>query len=120
MMLDGLPYTPLHSLTDRIRVSAWYRREQLRLFETLISVYSNVLAINPDIMNNIKKSLDDYFELLIPGSKEIRAEEQKNFVKNQEKTMQSIFGVLQSYESGRRGSATNAAAQAIKSALGGR
>lgn len=102
MLLSGLEVAPLNSIQDCVRVAAWYRRGQLRLFETLISVYSNVLSINPDVMKSVQKSLDTYFELIAPGTKEYMEKEDKNFIKQQQKTMDSIFSLLSDYEGQRK------------------
>jgi hypothetical protein len=98
MYLDGLPSVKLGSLQDRLRLSAWYRREQFRIFEALINIYANVISTNPDIIKKVESVVDDYIELVVPGSKEYKEASQESFIKKQGSALASIFEKLKVHQ----------------------
>lgn len=97
MNLDGLPPVGLGSLQDHIRLSVWYKREQRKIFETMINLYANVISVNPDIMKKVQTLIDDYLESVVPGSKELSRASAENTIKQQGAALQSIFKALKDY-----------------------
>lgn len=98
MYLDGMPSVKLGSMQDRIRLSAWYRREQFRIFEALINVYANVISSNPDIIKKVETVIDDYIELVVPGSKEYKDAAQANFIQKQSNALSAIYDKLKTHQ----------------------
>ena len=99
MYLSGLPQVKLGSVQDRIRLAAWYRREQFKIFESLIVVYANVIQSNPDIIKKVETVIDDYIDLVVPGSKAYKETAQDNFIKKQGQALQSIYDKLKQHSS---------------------
>lgn len=97
MYLDGLGPMKLGTMQDRIRLAAFYRREQFRIFESLINVYASVIAVNPDIVKKIETVIDDYIELVVPGSKEYKDAAQANFIQKQSDALTSIYAKLKGF-----------------------
>lgn len=97
MYLDGLKAERMGSIQDRIRLTAWYKREQFRIFESLINVYANVISTNPDIVKKIETIIDDYIELVIPGSKAYKDTAQANFISKQSQALNSIYDKLKGF-----------------------
>jgi len=97
MSLEGLPVAKLGSLVDRAKVKAWYRTQNIRIFETVIAIYSNAISVNPDITKKIQKTTSDYMDLIIPGTSRVNADAEKNFAKQQEKTLNNVFAALSTH-----------------------
>lgn len=97
MHLDGLSPVKAGSFQDRIRLSAWYKREQFRIFEALITVYANAISSNPDIIKKVEKVIDEYIELVVPGSNAYKQEQQASFIKSQSSALTSIYDVLKDH-----------------------
>lgn len=49
MHLEGIPLAPLGTLQDSLYQAVWTRREQMRIFETLINVLASGLSLNPSV-----------------------------------------------------------------------
>ena len=94
MYLDGLPYVRLGSLQDRIRISTWYRAKQPDIFNCLINVYANAMAVNPDITKKVQSLIEDFLELMIPGSKKLKDQEEDTFIKKQQAALEQISARL--------------------------
>ena len=102
MSLDGMKLPQLGSMQDKIRVSAWYRREQLRIFEALINVYASMITIKPDIVGQVEKAIDEYIELIVPGSKEFKDKQKNNFIQTQASALDSIYDKLKAHAGSRK------------------
>lgn len=100
LYLDGLSPVPAGSLQDRIRLTAWYKREQFRIFEALINVYANVISSNPDIIKKVEAVIDEYIELVVPGSGEAKKAAQDSFIKSQSSALNAIYDVLKTHNDG--------------------
>lgn len=97
MYLDGLPTVQTGSVQDRIRLSAWYKREQFRIFEALINVYANAISANPDIIKKVESVIDEYIELVVPGSAEFKRKSQESFIKSQSSALTAIYETLKTH-----------------------
>jgi hypothetical protein len=97
MFLDGVPPMPLGSVADQLRLTVWYRREQRQIFETLISLYSAVISINPDVSKRVEGLVSDYIECIVPGAAELTKKEAASSIKKQGEALASIFDTLKNY-----------------------
>ena len=97
MYLDGVPSAKLGTLSDQLRLTVWYRREQQRIFETMINLYANVISINPDISKKVEKLIGEYLENVVPGTEEMTKKETASTIKAQGEALQSIFKALQGH-----------------------
>lgn len=76
----------------------WVRNNQAKAFETLINVFANGLSISPDISSKITKLTNDYLELILPGSSEIREKNDKEFIAQSSKTLEEVTKLLSDYK----------------------
>lgn len=95
MYVAGLPYVPLGSAQDKIRLAVWYRHEQEKILHAVLGVYSSLVSVNPDIINKVKKVVDNYIEVIVPGSKKFKADSEQNLIKSQGKALEAIFQSLE-------------------------
>ena len=95
MYIAGLPYVPLGSAQDRIRLAVWYRHEQEKILHAVLGVYSSLVSVNPDIIKKVKKVVDDYIEVVVPGSKKYRDDSEANLIQSQGKALEAIFQSLE-------------------------
>ena len=72
MHLEGIPLAPLGTLQDSLYQAVWTRREQMRIFETLINVLASGLSLNPSVSKKIEKLMDEYINLVIPGAEQAK------------------------------------------------
>lgn len=100
MHLDGNETLELGSVRDRIRNTVWYRREQKQIFESLINVYANVISVNPDITKKVGSAINEYIDLIVPGSKEFRDREEQNTLARNEAALKTIYAALQQHQKG--------------------
>lgn len=100
MYLDGLEYLPLGSLRDRIRNTLWYRREQRQIFESLIVVYASAISINPDITKKVTSAINEYIELIVPGSSEYRKKEEESLMAKNSAALATIYAALEQHQQG--------------------
>jgi hypothetical protein len=89
----------LGSFQDRILMAVYYRLLQPKIFEQLITVYASMLQLSPDVTKKIDQAIQEYIELLVPGSKEIRNKAEKNFMKTQQNALESIMKAIQNNHS---------------------
>ncbi len=97
MKMDGMKPTRLGSLEDRLYTSAFYRRKQSQLFETMIAVYSRVLQLDPKIAKTVESLTKTYFDLEIPGINEYLKKSEDSFVKKQQDALTNIMSRLDNY-----------------------
>lgn len=102
MRLDGAKVYRLGSIEDRAQTAVYYRREQMRLFETMISVYSSAMSTLPEMRTTVVNLMTDYFEIVLPGSKEMRKLDEKNFVEKQSSALQNIEKLLADHAAKRK------------------
>ena len=100
MHLDGMPPIDLGSVQDQIRLTVWYRREQRQILETLISLYSAVISINPEVSKKVESLIGDYIESVVPGSAKIGRQVANTTIKKQGEALQSIFESLKAHSQG--------------------
>lgn len=84
-----------------IMQALWLRESQIHAFETLINIFANGLSINPDISKRINTLTDDYLELRIPGSKEVRKQNDNDFIAESAKTLNEVTQLLSNYKGNR-------------------
>lgn len=70
----------------------------MHAFETLINVFANGLSINPDISKKITDLTNDYLELRLPGSKDLRKKNDDAFIAESAKTLNTITQILGNYK----------------------
>ena len=100
MFLEGKEVPKLGSLRDQLQTTVWYRREQRKIVETLVHIYAAMLPINPEVCKKIEASLTDYIDLIIPGSKKYKEQEEANTIKKNADTLNSIFKQLEAHHKG--------------------
>lgn len=66
----------------------------MRAFETLINIFACGLSINPDISKKINELTDEYLELTLPGSKEVRKQNDAAFVAKSAQTLKEVTELL--------------------------
>lgn len=66
----------------------------------MINLYANVISVNPDIMKKVQALIDDYFETIIPGSKELNKRAEENTIKSQGEALKSIYDALKGHSQG--------------------
>lgn len=96
MYIAGLPKVPLGSAQDKIRLAVWYRSEQEKILHAVLSVYSSLVSVNPDVIKKVKTVVDDYIEVIVPGSKQHKEDADNNLIKSQGKALEAIFSALSS------------------------
>jgi hypothetical protein len=106
--LSGIKNSKLGSIEDRTRIAVYYRREQLRVFETLIGVYSSAMISFPEMRQSVLNMVEDYFEIVVPGSKQVRKEDERNFVEKQSKALENIAALLADHAGKRKEDTLNA------------
>lgn len=97
MHLDGLPSVRLGSVRDKLRLAAWYRREQKQLYETMMNVYSAVITVNPEVLKKVQGLIEDYFEIVIPGSRNLSKKAEETTLKAQASALDSIYKALKAH-----------------------
>lgn len=94
MYVSGAPIAPLFSMQDHLLQAVWIRREQIRTYETLINVLASGIPANPDITKRIDELTQDYFELVIPGSKEAKKHADETFAERTSKALADVAYML--------------------------
>lgn len=94
MYLSGFPPPPLFSLQDSLCQAVFIRREQFRIFETMIGVLTAGLSLDPKLATKIENLMTDYIDLVIPGSKESKKREDEQFVEKTAKALGDIAALL--------------------------
>jgi hypothetical protein len=72
----------------------WLRREQFRIFETLINILASGLSLDPKLSKRIEELTDEYINLVIPGTKEIRKKNDSAFIAKTHNTLNEIASML--------------------------
>ena len=88
------------TIRDQLMTTVWYRREQRSIVETLVHIYAAMISINPEVCKKIEASLTDYIDLIIPGSKKYKEQEEANTIKRNADTLTSIFKQLEAHHKG--------------------
>ena len=101
MKIDGLPAADINSMENHIRLAVWYRREQRKIFEALVTVYANTISINPEVLKKIEHLIEDYMESVIPGAKDAQKKNQSNTLEQQGKALTQIYDMLKGYSANR-------------------
>ena len=97
MFLDGIEPVALGTVSDQLRATVWYRRENQRVFETMLNLYANVISINPEVSKKVESMVGDYLESVVPGSAEIGKQVANTTIKKQGEALESIFNSLKGY-----------------------
>lgn len=98
MYLEGAPLAPLNTLQDTLLQAVWLRREQFRVFETAINVFASALAIDPKLSKKIEELNDEYINLVIPGTKELRKKNNDAFVAKTANALDEVTKLLSGYK----------------------
>lgn len=97
MYLARAPLAPLNTLQDALLRSIWTRREQFRIFETLIGVLANGITVNPEVSKSIEDLSNDYIDLVIPGTKEAKRRKDKEFAAKTATALNDITALLMNH-----------------------
>lgn len=103
MYIAGLPTVPLGSAQDKIRLAVWYRSEQEKILHAVLGVYTSLVSVNPEIINKVKTMVDDYIEVVVPGSKKMKQESDRNMINTQGKALEAIFQHLENQSKNGKG-----------------
>lgn len=98
MYLEGAPLAPLGTLQDTLLQSVWLRREQFRVFETAINVFASALSIDPKLSKKIEELNEEYINLVIPGTKELRKSNNEAFVAKTASALDEVTKLLSGYK----------------------
>lgn len=101
MYVTGAPTAELFSMQDHLLQAIWMRREQIRTFETLINVLASGISINPDITKEIDRLTQDYFELVLPGSKAAKKNSDRTFAERTNRALAEVASLLSQSGSGK-------------------
>lgn len=63
----------------------------------MINVYANAISSNPEIIKKVEKVIDEYIELVVPGSGDYKKKEQQSFIKSQSNALTAIYDVLKDH-----------------------
>jgi hypothetical protein len=91
MRLDGLEVDKLGSPRDRLRCVAFFKRQQTKIFETLVGVYSQAMTVNPDLSKKVEPLITDYIDSIVPGSKKIKKEQENNTIARNKAALDAIY-----------------------------
>ena len=97
MHLEGIPLAPLGTLQDSLYQAVWTRREQMRIFETLINVLASGLSLNPSVSKKIEKLMDEYINLVIPGAEQAKKKADEAFVTKTASALSDVAKLLPSH-----------------------
>ena len=98
MYLEGRPLAPLGTIRDTLLQSVWLRREQFRIFETLINVFASALSLDPKLTSKIESISEDYINLVIPGSTELKKKNEEAFIAKTASALNDVAALLAGYE----------------------
>lgn len=98
MYLEGAPLAPLGTLQDTLLQAVWLRREQFRVFETAINVFASALSLDPKLSKKIEELNDEYINLVIPGTKELRKRNNEAFVAKTANALDEVTKLLSGYK----------------------
>ena len=104
MFLDGKEVPKLGTIRDQLMTTVWYRREQRSIVETLVHIYAAMISINPEVCKKIESALTDYIDLIVPGSKKYKEQEDSNTIKKNSEALDNIFKVMKAHHVGKGGS----------------
>ena len=76
----------------------WLRREQFRVFETAINVFASALSLDPKLSKKIEELNDEYINLVIPGTKELRKRNNEAFVAKTANALDEVTKLLSGYK----------------------
>lgn len=101
MYIEGYPLATLNTMRDGLLQAIWVRHKQTHIFEVLINVMANGLALNPDISKRIDELTTEYIELVIPGSREARRRSDRDFAERTSKALSEVAKLLAEGGSGK-------------------
>lgn len=94
MLLNGYEVSDLGTLGATLETAVWMRREQFRIFETMINVLAQGLTVSPEIGKKVQKLINEYMELVAPGSEAARKKNERDFIKNTAYSLNEITELL--------------------------
>lgn len=97
MYLNNCPLAPLNTLQDTLLQSIWIRREQFRVFETMINIFANGLSLSPKLSERIEKLSNEYIELVIPGTQAAKKENETKFIERTASTLEEVSKLLKGH-----------------------
>lgn len=101
MYIEGIELAELNSLRDGLLQAIWVRTRQARIFETLVNVMANGLSINPDIAKRIDELTSEYVDIVVPGTKKTKADNDLAFAERTNKTLSAVAKLLAGGGSGK-------------------
>lgn len=94
MYISGCPVHEIGTLQDSLCQAVWLRREQFRIFETLINVLASGLSLDPKLSKRVEELTDEYINLVLPGTKELRKNNDSAFVEKTHQILNDIAAML--------------------------
>ena len=101
MLLSGFEVSELGSLAATIETAVWMRREQFRVFETMIDVLSQGMTLSTDMANKVQRLMNQYIDLVVPGSETERKEKEATFMQNTAQSLNDITNILKGSAAGK-------------------
>lgn len=98
MYLEGAPLAPLGTLQDTLLQAVWLRREQFRVFETAINVFASALSLDPKLSKKIEDLNEEYINLVIPGTKDLRKRNNEAFIAKTANALDEVTKLLSGYQ----------------------
>lgn len=96
LYLSSFKLPELYSLQDSLLTSIWLRREQFRIFETMINVLSAGLTLDSKVSTKIEDLMQDYINLVIPGSTEDKKKRDAAFASKTAQALNDVAALLAS------------------------
>ena len=87
-------FDKLNSIQDAIKNAAWYRGSQREVFTMLINLYSAALSVEPSLMTTIKPMVDNYLDVILPGSLKKKKEEENSLVSKNAALLDTIQFII--------------------------
>lgn len=94
LYLSSFKLPELYSLQDSLLTSIWLRREQFRIFETMINVLSAGLTLDSKVSTKIEDLMQDYINLVIPGSTKDKKERDAAFAAKTAQALNDVAALL--------------------------
>lgn len=102
MFMGGMQLPEINSVQDHMYYALWSRREQFRIFETMITVLSQGLHYDPSIANKVQDLMNDYIDAVVPGTMARQREADAAFAARTAVALNEITELLSSSRKGKK------------------